>query len=127
MNVVDSSGWLEYFADDSNSAFFADAIEDTVNLVVPSVSLLEVFKVVSRQRGEGAALQSVALMQQGKVIDLDASIALSAAKLGTGLKLPLADSVILATAKAFDATLWTQDSDFEGITGVKYIPKSEII
>ena len=124
MNVVDSSGWLEYFADDLNADFFASAIENPEDLVVPSVSIYEVFKRVLQQRDENAALQAIAHMQQGHVIDLDINLALSAAKLSTELNLPMADSIILATAQACDATLWTQDSDFEGITGVNYIKKA---
>ena len=123
MNLVDSSGWLEYFADDANAAFFAEAIEDTGTLIVPSISLLEVFKRVLQQRGENDALQAVAHMRQGQVVDLDADLAMEAARLGAELKLPLADSVILATARQFNATVWTQDNDFEAIDGVKYIRK----
>ena len=123
-NVVDSSGWLEYLADGANADFFADAVEDVERLVVPSLSILEVFKWVLRERGEDAALQAVALMQQGQVIELDVALALRAAKLGLEHKLPLADSVMLATAQASGAALWTQDADFEGIAGVKYRPKS---
>src|SRR5205085_3133194 len=107
MNVVDSSAWLEYFADGPNADFFAPAIEDTGNLIVPTVSLFEVFKRVLQQRGESDALQAVALMQQGRVVNLDISVALQAAKLSHDLKLPLADSIILATAQAHNAMLWT--------------------
>jgi predicted nucleic acid-binding protein len=121
MNVVDSSGWLEYFADGPNADFFAPAVEDLERLLVPSVSLVEVFKRVFQQRGEGEALQAVAQMRGAHVIDLDGTLALSAARISLDLKLPLADSVILATAHAYGATLWTQDSDFEGIEGVKYV------
>ena len=123
MNVVDSSGWLEYFADEDNASFFAPSIEDLSQLIVPSLSLYEVFKRVVQQRGEGQALQAIAVMEQGQVAELDASIALSAAKLGVEHSLPMADSVILATARAFDATLWTQDSDFAGVEGVQYVVK----
>lgn len=123
MNVVDSSGWLEYFADGPNAARFAPAIETTEELVVPTVSLYEVFKRVHQQRGEDAALEAVAVMMQATVIDLDASIALTAAKLSLNLKLPMADSIILATARAHEATLWTQDDDFEHVADVQYIPK----
>jgi predicted nucleic acid-binding protein len=123
MNLVDSSGWLEYFADGTNADFFAPAIENVARLIVPTISLLEVFKRVLQQRGENDALQAAALMQQGKLVELDASLALSAAKLGHELKLPLADSVILATARKHNAIVWTQDSDFEGLEGVRYIPK----
>lgn len=125
MNVVDSSGWLEYFADSRNAENFAAAIENTSQLVVPTISLLEVFKVILRQKDEGEALQAIALMQQGAVVDLEPTLSLNAAKLGVEYKLPLADSVILATARAYKATLWTQDIDFKGIDGVKYIPKNE--
>ena len=120
MNVVDSSGWLEYFAEGPNAAFFAPAIEDTNHLVVPTLSLLEVFKRVMQQRGENDALHAVALMQQGQVVDLDARLALEAARLGMELDLPLADSVMLATARSHGATFWTQDSDFAKIEGVKF-------
>lgn len=124
MNVVDSSGWLEFFADGANSAFFAEPITHTRQLIVPSISLLEVFKRVLRQRGENAALQAVAHMRQGSVIDLDGDLALAAAHLSLRHKLPLADSVMLATARRHGAALWTQDSDFERIEGVRYIGKA---
>jgi predicted nucleic acid-binding protein len=123
MNVVDSSGWLEYFADGLNADFFAPAIEDTLKLVVPTLSLYEVFKRVLQQRGEGDALQSVAVMIQGTVVDLDMDLALSAAKRSVDLRLPMADSVMLATAESQGAVLWTQDADFDGIQGVQYIPR----
>ena len=124
MNVVDSSAWLEYFADGPNADFFAPAIEDASNLIVPSISIFEVFKRVLQQRGESDALQAAALMQQGRVVNLDTSIALEAAKVSNDYKLPLADSIILATAQAHNATLWTQDSDFDGLPGVQYKLKS---
>ena len=123
MNLVDSCGWLEYFADAPNADFFAPPIEDTEKLIVPSICILEVFKRVSQQRGESSAFQAVFVMQQGKVVNLDISVALSAARISADLKLPLADSVILATAQACDAVIWTQDADFRGIKGVKYIAK----
>lgn len=120
MNVVDSSGWLEYFADGPNANFFAPAIENVAALLVPSITILEVCKMVLQQRGEGPALQAAALMQQGGVVDLDATIALTAARLGVEAQLPLADSAVLATARHYDATVWTQDADFEGLPAVKY-------
>ncbi|MEN3331740.1 MAG: hypothetical protein V7641_1105 [Blastocatellia bacterium] len=123
MNVVDSSGWLEYFANGPNADFFAPAIEDTGNLIIPSISIFEVFKRVLQQRGESDALQVAALMQQGQVSNLDVKIALEAAKLSDDYKLPLADSVILATAQTYHAVLWTQDVDFNGLPGVQYKPK----
>ena len=123
MNLVDSSAWLEYFADGPNAGFFAAALEDTEKLVVPTICLLEVFKRVLQQRGESVALNVVTQMQQGQVAELDAALALSAARLSHELKLPLADSVILATARAYRATIWTQDADFERMAGVKYREK----
>ena len=123
-SVVDSSGWLEYLADGANAEFFARPIEEPELLVVPTLSIFEVFKWVLRERGEDAALQAAALMQQGVVVDLDVSIATRAAKLGLQHKLPLADSVMLATATAYEAELWTQDADFASVPGVRYRPKS---
>jgi predicted nucleic acid-binding protein len=124
MNLVDSSGWLEYFANSQNSDFFAQAIEDTDRLIVSTINLYEVFKKILQQRDENSAFQAIALMQQGKVVDVDFSISIISAKQSIDLSLPMADSIILATANAFSATLWTQDSDFTGIPGVKYIQKS---
>lgn len=123
MNVVDSSGWLEFFADAPNADFFAPAILDTARLFVPTISLLEVFKRVYQQRDENAALSAVALMRQGKVIDLDTELALAAGKLGRDCKLPLADSVMLATARRCGAVLWTEDADFKGLDDVRYVAK----
>jgi predicted nucleic acid-binding protein len=123
MNVVDSSGWLEYFADGPNADFFAPAIESVSELVVPSISIYEVFKRVLQQRDESDAIQAIAVMQQGLVVDLDTTIALNAAKISVELRLPMADSVMLATARAYNATLWTQDADFKGIDSVQYIEK----
>ena len=122
MNVVDSSAWLEYFANGSNASFFAPAIERTVELLVPSLVLYEVFKRVLQQRDEGHALQAVAVMQQGTVVALDDQIALSAARISIDHKLPMADSVMLATVRASGATLWTQDDNFKGLSGVQYRP-----
>ena len=121
MNVVDSSGWLEYFADGPNADYFAPAIQRTSQLLVPSISLLEVFKRVLQQRDESMALQAAALMLQGDIIALDGAIALTAARLGTELRLPLADSVILATARHYKAVVWTQDADFKGLPDVRFI------
>jgi len=123
MNVVDSSGWLEYFADGPNANFFAPAIENTHELLVPSISLYEVFKRVLQQRDEEAALQIVALMAQGHVVALDQTLALSAANIAHELKMPMSDSIILATARAHKAILWTQDDAFIGIKNVRYLSK----
>ena len=124
MNVVDSSGWLEYFADASNADFFSPALEKVHELIVPSISIYEVFKRVLQQRGENSALQAIASMQLGQVVNPDATIALGAAKISLEYELPMADSVMLATARAYDAVLWTQDVDFAGIDGVKYIKRT---
>lgn len=124
MNVVDSSGWLEYFANGANADFFAPPIEDTGRLIVPALAVFEVFKRVLQQRDENAALQAAALMQQGRVVPLDTRLALAAAKLSVDLKLPLADSVMLACARAHTATFWTQDADFASIPGVRYRAKA---
>jgi predicted nucleic acid-binding protein len=121
--VVDTCGWLEYLTDGPNADFFAPAIERTNRLVVPTISLMEVFKWVMRERGEEAALQATALMQQGTVAGLDAPVALFAARVGIEERLPLADSIMLGTARAYDALLWTQDADFEGKYAVEYRPK----
>ena len=123
MNVVDSSAWLAYFADEPNAQHFASAIEAPDLLIVPSITLLEVFKKVAQQRGEGVALQHVAVMQQGRVVALDATLALLAATLGARHKLPLADSIIYATAQQGGALLWTQDADFVDLDGVRYFAK----
>ena len=120
MNLVDSCGWLEFLADGPNAGYFVRPLSDTEKLLVPTICLLEVFKRTLQQRGEEAALDVAALMQQGTVVDLDAAIALDAADLGLEKKLSLADSVILATARAHGATVWTQDSHFEGFPGVRY-------
>jgi len=123
MNLVDSSGWLEYFADGKNSDFFAPAIEDTEKLIVSTINIYEVFKRILQQRAENEALQAVAVMQQAQVIDVTSTLALFAARISCEIKLPMADSIILATAKSRDATIWTQDSDFKEIPNVKYIKK----
>jgi predicted nucleic acid-binding protein len=123
MNVVDSSGWLEYLADGPNADFFALAIEDTSELIVPSISLYEVFKRVLQQRTESDALQAVAVMHQGMLVSLNSALALNAARISIELRSPMADSIMLATARACDAKLWTQDSDFRDVAGVQYMEK----
>jgi predicted nucleic acid-binding protein len=123
MNVVDSSGWLEYFADGPNAESFAKPIQATAKLIVPSLSLFDVFKRVMTQCGEDVALEAVAMMRQGRVVPLDDVLALDAARLSVEQHLPMADSIILATARAHKATLWTQDADFEDVSGVSYIAK----
>ena len=118
-NVVDSSGWLEYFADSERAPLFAFAIEDTENLFVPAISIYEVFKKVLRERGEDDALQVASMMQSGQIIDLDSALALEAAR----YSLPLADSIIYAAAMRCEATLWTQDEHFKDLPNVRFFPK----
>ena len=120
MNLVDSCGWLEYFADGPNADFYAAALEDPGSLLVPTICLLEVFKRIFQQRGEDAALQAAAAMHQGLIVPLDAVIALRAARIGSDLQLPIADSVILATARTYHGVIWTQDAHFKGLEGVRY-------
>ena len=120
MNVVDSSAWLEYFAGGPNAAFFAPAIEDQKRLVVPSVCLYEVFKLILREAGKKEALEKAAAMRQGKVVDLTTSLAIHAASLSLKHHLAMADSIVLATAQAHHALVWTQDADFKTLTSVKY-------
>jgi predicted nucleic acid-binding protein len=123
VNVVDSCGWLEYFADGPNADFFAPAIEQPEALLVPTLSLFEVFKRVLQQRNEADALRAIGLMRQGRCVDLDDSLAIGAASLSCELKLPLADSIILYTARQHDATLWTQDAHFQSVAGVRYVQR----
>ena len=123
MNVIDSSAWLEFFADGPNAAAFAKPIEATRSLIVPTFSLFEVFKRVSQQRSEDEALRAIAIMEQGRVVDLDRATALEAARLSIEHRIVMADSVKLATARRHRATLWTQDPDFEGLPGVKYLAR----
>lgn len=123
MNLVDSSGWLEYFADGRNAKFFAPALEDAENLIVSTINIYEVFKRVLQQRGEDAALQAVALMHQAGVVDVTSPIAMDAVKLSTDLKLPMADSLILATARSCGAILWTQDAHFDRLPNIKFKKK----
>ena len=123
MNVVDCSAWLEYFADGPNASLFSKPIQATESLLVPSLALYEVFKRVSELRSEDEALRVVAVMEQGKVIDLDRATALEAARLSILHGIAMADSIMLATAQRNHAVLWTQDSDFEGMRGTKYYPK----
>jgi toxin FitB len=123
MNIVDSSGWLAYFADEPNAKHFLTPLNDSASLVIPTVTIYEVFKVVLRESGENDALQAAAAMQKGTVVDLTAPLAIAASKLSIQHALPMADSIILATAQEFNAILWTQDADLKNINNVKYFPK----
>ena len=123
MNVVDSSAWIEYYADGPNARYFSVPILDRETLIVPVICLYEVFKWVLIHRNEQDALTASADMQQGVVVPIDANIAMSAARLSAELRLPMADSLVLATARGCDATLWTQDDDFRELPSVRLKPR----
>ena len=123
MNIVDSSGWLEYFSQGANAGLFAPAIQETDALIVPTISMYEVFKRMLMQRGEEDALQAIGVMSLGVISDLTQEIAINAAQISSELKIAMADSLILATARKYNAVLWTQDIDFEGLPGIQYFPK----
>ena len=125
MNLVDTSGWIEYFFDEPNATYFSEPIEDTNNLIVSVICLYEVFKKVNLIADESKALQAVAQMKQGKIIELNEEIALQAALISLRHKLPMADSFIYATGKIQGAIIWTQDADFKNLPSVKYKEKSE--
>lgn len=125
MNVVDSSAWIEYFVDGPNASRFAAALSKPEELLVPTVSLLEVYRWVLRTHGRDDAIRAVASMRQGRVLTLDEKTALRAAEVGIEFRLPLADSIIYATARTFGAVVWTQDVDFEGLEGVNYFAKQK--
>lgn len=129
MNIVDSSGWLEFFSDGPNANEFSTPLSNTDILIVPSISIFEVFKVVLRERDEDSALMAVSLMKQGKVVDLNFETSIQAAKLSHESKLPMADSIILTTAYIYNANIWTQDADFKDYKDfkfVKYFPKVKV-
>lgn len=123
MNIIDSSGWLEYFSDGPNAKHYLPPLNDLSSLIVPVITIYEVFKVVLREFSEDMALQAVAAMQKGRIIDLTFSIAMKASKLGLQHDLPMADSIILATAREYNCVIWTQDSDFQHIDGVRYFQR----
>jgi toxin FitB len=123
MNIVDSSGWLEYFSAGPNAEYFSAPLEDPSSLIVPVITIYEVFKVVLRETNENEALQAAAAMQKGLVKDVTTNIAMNAAKVSLQHNLPMADSLILATANVYKCTLWTQDSDFENLPTVNFIHK----
>lgn len=123
MNLVDSSGWLEYLSDSKNADSFSIPLNDIKSVIVPTICIYEVFKVVLREKGENQALQSVALMKQGNVVDLTFEISIQSAKFSLDNKIPMADSIIYTTGQIYNATIWTQDDDFEDLPGVKYFSK----
>ncbi len=125
LNLVDSSGWIEYFTEGPNAGLFAVPLSDASRLVVPTVSIYEVFRIVLRRRGEDDALRVAASMSRGREIPLSSALALEAARLAHERGLAMADGIILATARLTGATLWTQDADFEGMRYVRYFPRTQ--
>jgi toxin FitB len=123
VNVVDSSAWLEYFGDGANAAEFAEAIESPESLIVPTLTLFEVFKRTCQLKDESRALDAMGVMLQGHVVELSASLAFEAARLSVDSGLAMADSIILATARSEGAVLWTQDAHFDGLDGVEFRAK----
>jgi len=122
MNIVDSSGWLAYFADAPGAKHFESPLKDIDNLLVPAITIYEVFKVVLRESNEHTALQAIAAMFKGKTVDLTPQLAVDAAKMSLQYHIPMADSIILATAAAYDAVIWTQDADFKDLPGIRFYP-----
>jgi len=123
VNVVDTSAWLEYFGDGPNASEFAQAIEAPEELVVPTLTAFEVFKRTCEIADEASALDAIAVMLQGEVVDLNSALSLDAARISLDTGLAMADSIILATARSSEAVLWTQDAHFEGLVGVEFRPK----
>jgi len=126
MNLVDSSGWLEYLSDGKNADSFSTPLNDIENMIVPTICIYEVFKVVLREKGENEALQAVALMKQGNIVDLSFEISIQAARFSIDNKIPMADSIIYTTGKIYNAIIWTQDDDFKNLPGVKYFYKDKL-
>ncbi|MCK4688974.1 MAG: type II toxin-antitoxin system VapC family toxin [Candidatus Marinimicrobia bacterium] len=123
MNLVDSSGWLEYLSDGKNADSFSTPLNDIENVIVPTICIYEVFRVVLREKGENEALQAVALMKQGNIVDLSFEISIQAARFSIDNKIPMVDSIIYTTGQIYNAIIWTQDDDFKNLPGVKYFPK----
>jgi predicted nucleic acid-binding protein len=126
LHLVDSSGWLEFFTDGGNAGVFAEPLRDLTQVIVPTISLFEVFRVVHRERGEADAIQAAALMKQAQEIPLSASLAMEAARLSAQYRLVIADSIIYASAQAGGAVLWTQDVDFNGLPDVHFVAKAKV-
>lgn len=123
MNIVDSSIWLEYFTNTKRASLFADLIEKKDELLVPSVTIYEVFKKILKEKGETHAVEAIEQMQEARVIELDDWTAILASKISVGEQLGMADSIIYATALLYGACLWTQDADFKGLPKVKFFAR----
>jgi predicted nucleic acid-binding protein len=122
-SVVDSSGWIELFTDGPQAERFLAVLQAEEALVIPAITILEVFKWILREHSEAQAIQAVAVMQRGLVVDLDTQLAIAAAQLSHALRLPMAGSIILATARCHQARLYTMDADFQGLADVELISK----
>ena len=123
LQVVDSSGWIEVLTNGPQADRFLEVLDDEKSLLVPSITVFEVFKWVLREHSEAQAIQAIAVMQRGKIVDLDASIAIAAAQLSHAQRLPMADSIILTTARQHQARLYSMDADFKGLADVELILK----
>lgn len=124
MNVGDSSAWIEFLVDGPNAEHFAPILTDRAGLIVPTIAVYEVYRWMSRTHAVEQAEAAIAVMTESVIVDLDIDLAIDAADLAVQHRLAMADSIILATARRFDATLWTQDADFEGIPGVRYLARA---
>lgn len=123
MNIVDTSGWLEYFAESKNSIHYEKAIAQIDRLIVPTIVLYEVFKKIANEYDEDKALMAIAHMKLAKVVDINETIAIYAAKISIEKKMPMADSIIYATAEMYGATVYTQDEHFSKLANVKHFSK----
>jgi predicted nucleic acid-binding protein len=126
MTIIDTSGWLEYFTGGLNSDFFSTAIKKDANIIIPTIILYELWKKISREKGEDKAIELVAQLKRYEIVPLDENLSISAAKISNKYGIPMADSIIYATLKKYNATLWTQDSDFKDFENIKYIEKKDI-
>ncbi|MBK1700321.1 type II toxin-antitoxin system VapC family toxin [Thiococcus pfennigii] len=126
MNLLDSSGWIEYFAEGPDAEGFGAVVEDTANLLVQTIVQHEVYRWADREGGEPAASRAIATMQTGAAVVLDIDLALASARLARQHRLPTADSSVYASAQSRGATVWTQDEDFRDLPGVRYFPKIKV-
>lgn len=125
MIVIDSSGWLEFFGDGPHAEEFAGRLRNPGDILTPTVALYEVYKVAKRDRSEDEAVRAVAMMKKTRIIDLSEELALTAADLSLAHGLSMADSMMLAVARAYDAELATTDAGFAGIDGVTVFSKKQ--
>ena len=124
MNVADSSAWIEFLIDGPNAGHFAPILNDRAALIVPTITVYEIYRWMERERSVDHADAAVAVMTESLIVDLDIDLAIDAADLAAEHRLAMADSIILATAQRYEATLWTQDADFEGLLNVRYLPRT---